>query len=141
MLLLGGTGRRQHDHGHRHRHVHVQPVLAIVGAPIQRWYGRGQLQETSRPDTAPADQAFMQMLQPITKRVWSIADPRTIPTAVRKAFTAAQVGRPGPVGLEIPWDLRAAEVDTLPEDPDAFPARARRELQAHLLQTIPGIGP
>ncbi len=96
------------------------PVLAIVGAPIQRWYGRGQLQETSRPDTAPTDQAFMQMLQPITKRVWSIADPRTIPTAVRKAFTAAQVGRPGPVGLEIPWDLQAAEVD------DAFPRTPTR---------------
>ena len=45
------------------------PLLAITGAPIQRWYGRGQLQETSRPDSAPADQAFMQMLQPITKRV------------------------------------------------------------------------
>ena len=108
------------------------PVLAIVGAPIQRWYGRGQLQETSRPDTAPTDQAFMQMLQPITKRVWSIADPRTIPTAVRKAFTAAQVGRPGPVGLEIPWDLQAAEVDTLPEDPDPFPARARPRADAEL---------
>ena len=74
----------------------------------------------------------MQMLQPITKRVWSIADPRTIPTAVRKAFTAAQVGRPGPVGLEIPWDLQAAEVDTLPEDPDPFPARARPRADAEL---------
>ena len=82
------------------------PVLALVGSPIRDWLGRGQLQETSRPDTSGIDQAFMQMYQPVTKRVWSCWSTDQIAPALRKAFTTAQVGRPGPVAIEIPGTCR-----------------------------------
>ncbi len=108
------------------------PLLALIGGPLQKWQGRGQLQETSRPDSAPADQSFMQMLQPVTKRVWSIADGSSIPTAVRKAFTTARVGRPGPVAIEIPWDVQQADCDASPQEPDPFSATARPRADADL---------
>ncbi|MDP6349962.1 MAG: thiamine pyrophosphate-binding protein [Chloroflexota bacterium] len=102
------------------------PVLAIVGLPIKKWLGRGQLQETSRPDSTNIDQAFTQMLQPVTKRTWSAWDAEMIPSAVRKAFTTARVGRPGPVAIEIPWDVQSGECDVPPEAPDIF-ADSRRQ--------------
>ena len=102
------------------------PVLAIVGSPIKKWLGRGQLQETSRPDSSNIDQAFTQMLQPVTKRVWSTWEAEMIPAAVRKAFTTAKVGRPGTVAIEIPWDVQSAECDVVPEDPDTFADSGRQ---------------
>ena len=102
------------------------PILAIVGSPIRNWLGRGQLQETSRPDSSTIDQAFTQMLQPVTKHVWSAWDASMIPSAVRKAFTTARVGRPGPVAIEIPWDVQAAECDVPSEAPDTFPDSRRQ---------------
>ncbi len=101
------------------------PVMALVGSPIRDWLGRGQLQETSRPDSSGIDQAFMQMYQPVTKRVWSCWSPDQITPAVRKAFTTARVGRPGPVAIEIPWDVQAAPADCPVEPPDAALARSR----------------
>jgi len=102
------------------------PILAIVDSPIRNWLGRGQLQETSRPDSSTIDQAFTQMLQPVTKHVWSAWDAAMIPSAVRKAFTTARVGRPGPVAIEIPWDVQAAECNVPPEAPDTFPEDRRQ---------------
>lgn len=101
------------------------PVLALIGSPIRDWLGRGQLQETSRPDTSGIDQAFMQMYQPVTKRVWSCWSTDQIAPALRKAFTTAQVGRPGPVAIEIPWDVQAAAAAGSVEPPDSALVRAR----------------
>ena len=101
------------------------PVLALVGSPIRDWLGRGQLQETSRPDSSGIDQAFMQMYQPVTKRVWSCWSAEQIAPAVRKAFTTARVGRPGPVAIEIPWDVQAAPAVGGIEPPDTALARSR----------------
>jgi len=101
------------------------PVMAIIGSPIKSWLGRGQLQETSRPDSSNSDQAFTQMLQPVTKRVWSTWEPSMIPSAVRKAFTTAKVGRPGTVAIEIPWDVQSEKCDVMHELPDTFASSSR----------------
>jgi acetolactate synthase-1/2/3 large subunit len=87
------------------------PVLAINGGPLARMVGKGQLQETSRPDVAPTDEAYLQMLQPITKRVWMAEEPSLIPSIVRHAIHTASSGRPGPVAIEVPWDLQAEYCD------------------------------
>lgn len=83
------------------------PVLAIFGGVISRWAGRGQLQETS-PFYGMPDQSFVQVLQPVVKKVWQIQHPDLIPEVVRKACAMARGGNPGPVAIEIPWDLQAA---------------------------------
>ncbi len=83
------------------------PVVAIFGGVISRWVGRGQLQETS-PFYGFPDQSFVQVLQPVVKKVWQVQHPDLIPEVVRKACALARGGNPGPVAIEIPWDLQAA---------------------------------
>lgn len=82
------------------------PLLAASGGIIQKWTGRGQLQETSRAET-PTDQCYTQILQPIVKKAWQITEPSLIPVITRKAFSIAKADRPGPVAIELPWSLQA----------------------------------
>ncbi|MCZ0938125.1 MAG: thiamine pyrophosphate-binding protein [Caldilineaceae bacterium] len=82
------------------------PVVAIFGGVISRWVGRGQLQETS-PFYGLPDQSFVQVLQPVVKKVWQVQHPDLIPEVVRKACGLARACNPGPVAIEIPWDLQA----------------------------------
>ena len=96
------------------------PVVAIFGGVISRWVGRGQLQETS-PFYGFPDQSFVQVLQPVVKKVWQLQHPDLIPEVVRKACALARAGNPGPVAIEIPWDLQAAFHDfTEIPDPSWF---------------------
>ncbi len=108
------------------------PVLAIFGGVISRWVGRGQLQETS-PFYGMPDQSFVQVLQPVVKKVWQVQHPDLIPEIVRKACALARGGNPGPVAVEIPWDMQAAfhDFDEIP-DPDRFgyAGRVRADAQA-----------
>ncbi len=96
------------------------PVVAIIGGVISRWVGRGQLQETS-PFYGFPDQSFVQVLQPVVKKVWQVQHPDLIPEVVRKACALARAGNPGPVAIEIPWDLQAEfhDFDEIP-DPGRF---------------------
>ena len=108
------------------------PVVAIFGGVISRWVGRGQLQETS-PFYGFPDQSFVQVLQPVVKKVWQVQHPDLIPEVVRKACALARGGNPGPVAIEIPWDLQAAFHD-FAEIPDpkrfGYAGRVRADAQA-----------
>ncbi len=108
------------------------PVVAIFGGVISRWVGRGQLQETS-PFYGLSDQSFVQVLQPVVKKVWQVQHPDLVPEVVRKACALARSGNPGPVAIEIPWDLQAAYHD-YPEIPSPekfrYAGRVRADAQA-----------
>jgi acetolactate synthase-1/2/3 large subunit len=95
------------------------PLVAITGGVITKWYGKGQLQETTRPET-PTWQSYIMVTRPITKYAWSVIRGEQIPDIVRKAFTIALGGRPGPVHIEVPWDIQAEEVDLEIQDPKKF---------------------
>jgi len=82
------------------------PVVALSGGALRSMLGRGQLQETTRPET-PTDDCFLQAVQPFVKRAWTIQDPLLIPEVVKRAFQIAQAGRPGPVWIEVAWDIQA----------------------------------
>ena len=71
------------------------PVVIINAANSQRTYGMGEFQESDQ----------IAMMKPITK--WSARIPYTdrIPWFVRRAFSIAVNGQPGPVFLEIPYDV------------------------------------
>ncbi len=108
------------------------PVVAIFGGVISRWVGRGQLQETS-PFYGLPDQSFVQILQPVVKKVWQVQHPELIPEIVRKACALARAGNPGPVAIEIPWDLQAAfhEFDDIPSPGHfSYARRVRADAQA-----------
>ncbi|MBL7125815.1 MAG: thiamine pyrophosphate-binding protein [Dehalococcoidales bacterium] len=71
------------------------PVVIINAAGSQKTYGMGEFQESDQ----------IAMMKPITK--WSARIPYTdrIPWFVRRAFSIATNGQPGPVFLELPYDV------------------------------------
>jgi acetolactate synthase-1/2/3 large subunit len=71
------------------------PLLLIGGAAPTFNQGRGALQEM--PQT--------QLFQGITKWSDRVPSPELLPSYLAKAFRVARAGRPGPVFLEIPWDV------------------------------------
>jgi len=45
------------------------------------------------------------LLEPVTKRVFSVQNVGEIPTTIREAMNLAEAGEPGPVGVVIPYNL------------------------------------
>ena len=53
---------------------------------------------------------IVEMMQPMTKWNARVHDPRTVPEAVRKAFSVATAEKPGATHLELPADVMASPV-------------------------------
>src|SRR5271157_275788 len=53
-------------------------------------------------------------MKPLTKLSRQIVSPLMIPTLVREAFRVAEEERPGPVHLELPEDIAAADCEEIP---------------------------
>ena len=82
------------------------PLLLIGGAAPTFNQGRGSLQEM--PQT--------QLFQGITKWSDRVPSPELLPSYLAKAFRVARAGRPGPVFLEIPWDVLSNGADAAVAD-------------------------
>lgn len=61
------------------------------------------------PGFQEADQ--LSMARPVTKWAVRVNDPRRVPWAMRRAFSVSMNGKPGPVYVEIPFDLSLKAVD------------------------------
>lgn len=105
-------------------HFSGAPLVVLGGRAALATWGRGSLQELDQPP----------LFAPVTKRAWTIADPRGAAAAMDEAFALAGSAHRGPVFLDIPIDLAffpeqpqtpwvAPEVDRTP-DPDAIAAIA-----------------
>lgn len=71
------------------------------------------------------------VMKPITKLARQIVSPAMIPTMVREAFRVAEEERPGPVLLELPEDIAAAEtgpVALIPPHPVEIPQASEAAL-------------
>ena len=77
------------------------PLVLIGGAAPTFNQGRGSLQEM--PQT--------QLFAGITKWSDRVPSPDLVPSFLAKAFRVARGGRPGPVFLEIPWDVLSNGAD------------------------------
>ncbi len=77
------------------------PLLVLGGAAPTFNQGRGALQEL--PQT--------QLFAGITKWSERVPSPELVPSFLAKAFRVARAGRPGPVFLEIPWDVLSNGAD------------------------------
>ncbi len=77
------------------------PLLVLGGAAPTFNQGRGSLQEM--PQT--------QLFGGITKWSDRVPSPELVPSFLAKAFRVARAGRPGPVFLEIPWDVLSNGAD------------------------------
>lgn len=82
------------------------PVVAIGGGAMQKWVGRGQLQEAPRSERG-GEMSFVAAFAPIVKLATQIPSNNLVPEIIRHAYVVAKTGRPGPVYVEYPWDLQA----------------------------------
>ena len=77
------------------------PVLLLGGAAPTFNAGRGSLQEMEQVD----------LFTRITKWSDRVPAPDRVPTYMARAFRVMLSGRPGPVFLEVPWDVLSNGVD------------------------------
>ncbi|MEJ7629525.1 MAG: glyoxylate carboligase [Nocardioidaceae bacterium] len=77
------------------------PILAITGqAPVARLH---------KEDFQAVDIASI--AAPVTKWATTVLEPAQIPGAFQQAFHLMRSGRPGPVLLDLPFDVQMAEID------------------------------
>src|SRR5213594_2599198 len=83
------------------------PILAITGqAPVARLH---------KEDFQAVDIAAI--AAPVTKLVMTVLEPAQVPGAFAQAFHLMRSGRPGPVLIDLPFDVQMAEIEF---DPDTY---------------------
>lgn len=92
----------------------------LASSPVVVLAGRAALGRAEMRPFSEFDQVGV--VRPITKWARTLPETRRIPEYLSTAFRQALCGRPGPVFLDFPADLLAAEVE---EHEVRFPARAR----------------
>jgi len=89
------------------------PLVVFGGAAELRFKGKGALQEMEQTS----------LLAPITKASFTASDPRRLAEYVRTAFRIATSGVPGPVFVEVPFDVLTQQVQDpqMPAPPRPWP--------------------
>jgi acetolactate synthase I/II/III large subunit len=83
------------------------PYLAITGNVPTSQFNRGAFQETYRHYQAD----FPSVVRPFCKRVFQPTRAEQVPLFVRQAWKTMLTGRPGPVVLDVPFDIFKEEAD------------------------------
>jgi acetolactate synthase-1/2/3 large subunit len=79
----------------------ASPLVLLGGAAPTFNQGRGSLQEMPQ----------VQLFQGISKWSERVPSPDLVPSFLARAFRVARAGRPGPVFLELPWDVLSNGAD------------------------------
>ena len=90
------------------------PVIAIAGASNAANAGMGAFQETDQ----------ISITKPITKWSERITQPERVPWVIRRAFSIALNGKPGPVFIDIPKDIAQQETEMPDYIPAEYPIRS-----------------
>ena len=96
-----------------------QPVVAIGCSSKRVNAGMGAFQECDQ----------IGMMKPVTKWCERITEPERIFWAMRRAFSLAINGQPGPVYIDIPKDIGLEEVRSSPYIPADYPLRTSPDPQ------------
>ncbi|HVY58281.1 MAG TPA: thiamine pyrophosphate-binding protein [Xanthobacteraceae bacterium] len=91
------------------------PLLIIAGGGTTHFLGKGGMQEIYYHGFEDAVSIF----RPVSKATWMLVRPDTAIDVLNFALKTAVSGRPGPVFVEIPFDIQLAEVEGEIEAPDA----------------------
>src|SRR5215471_18431956 len=102
------------------------PILCITGqAPVARLH---------KEDFQAVDIAAI--AGPLTKMAMTVLEPAQVPGAFQQAFHLMRSGRPGPVLIDLPFDVQLAEIDFDPETyqplPVYKPAASRAQISKAL---------
>ncbi len=87
--------------------------FAITANVPTSQFNRAAFQETYRHHQAD----FPSVIRPYVKRSWQPTRTDMLPTALRQAFATMLSGRPGPVNLDVPFNLFKEEADVDVPDP------------------------
>jgi acetolactate synthase-1/2/3 large subunit len=90
------------------------PIIAIGSASSLTNTGMGAFQEVDQ----------ISIMKPVTKWSESITLPERVPWVMRRAFSLAANGRPGPVFIEIPKDIGLLESSGPEYVPSRYPHRS-----------------
>ena len=86
-------------------------ILAITANVPTSQFNRGPFQELNRHNQAD----FPNVIRPVVKRSFQPSRVDMLPLALRQAVTTMTSGRPGPVNVDIPFNLFQEEADVRPE--------------------------
>ena len=105
------------------------PILCITGqAPVARLH---------KEDFQAVDIAAI--AAPLTKMAMTVLEPAQVPGAFQQAFHLMRSGRPGPVLLDLPFDVQMAEIEFDPDTYEPLPVykpRATRPQAAKALDML-----
>ena len=88
-------------------------LLAITGNIPTSQFNRAAFQETYRHFQAD----FPSVIRPYVKRSWQPTRTDMLPTALRQAFATMLGGRPGPVNLDVPFNVFKEPADVELSEP------------------------
>jgi acetolactate synthase I/II/III large subunit len=88
-------------------------LLAITANVPTSQFNRSPFQELNRHFQAD----FPNVLKPVVKRGFQPSRVDMLPLALRQSMTEMLSGRPGPVNLDVPFNLFQEEADVVPEAP------------------------
>src|SRR6516165_135874 len=77
------------------------PMVVIAGDVPSYYHGRHPHQEVNLHQDADQYEVY----RPFCKRVYRVESARDLPRIIERAFHLAQVGRPGPVLVDVPMDV------------------------------------
>jgi acetolactate synthase I/II/III large subunit len=96
-------------------------VLAITANVPTSQFNRSPFQEVNRHFQAD----FVNIVRPVVKRSWQTTRVDMLPLALRQAMTTMLSGRPGPVNIDVPFNVFQEEDDVV-VPPPAPPLNAQR---------------
>src|SRR3981189_635153 len=103
------------------------PILCITGqAPRARLH---------KEDFQAVDIASI--AKPVTKWAHTVLEPGQVPRAFQQAFHLMRSGRPGPVRIDLPFDVQMAEIEFDPDTYEPLPAYRPAASRAQIEKALP----
>ncbi len=88
-------------------------LLVLAGAGATHWFDRGGMEEAYRQ--GPED--WISVLKPITKKSLLVTRPDSAVDMLLRAYQTAISGRPGPVVVQLPFDIQHTTISEALPDP------------------------
>jgi len=119
LNCVGGVASAMHD---------MSAVLVIAGSGSTHFLGKGGMQEIYYHGFEDA----VSVMRPVTKGAWLLVRPDTVIEVLNQAYKLATSGRPGPVFVQVPFDVQQAEIEGEIESPRrrAVTSRARPDAES-----------
>ena len=99
VIATSGPGATNLVTGIANAYLDSIPIVAITGNVATTLLGRDSFQEVD----------IVGITLPIVKHSYVVKDVSELESIIKEAFTIAKSGRPGPVLIDIPKDIQAAE--------------------------------